>query len=165
MLRENLIKTYPKEVRLYLKEFPLEQLHPWAKAGAMAGRCVLQQGEEAYWKFHDWVFDQQPQITPENLLNKVMDFAQPRQIDVLQLGRCLDTGMMEAEVNMSVELAMTLGLNGTPSLFINGRRVAPQATWEQLRGIIASEIQYQKTAKNAGDAACCEVSLPSPLAK
>jgi len=165
MLRENLIKTYPKEVRLYLKEFPLEQLHPWAKAGAMAGRCILQQGEEAYWKFHDWIFDQQPQITPENLRGKVMDFAQSRQIDVLQLGRCLDTGVMEAEVNMSVELARTLGLNGTPSLFINGRRVAPQVTWEQLRGIIANEIQYQKTAKNAGDTACCEVKLPSPLAK
>ena len=165
MLRANLIQTFPKDVRLYLKEFPLEQLHPWAKQAALAGRCVLQQGEEAYWKFHDWIFDQQPQITPENLRGKLMDFAQSRQIDALQLGRCLDTNVMEAEVNMSVQLARTMGLNGTPALFINGRRVAPQATWEQLSAIIASEIEYQKTAKNAGDTACCEVKLPSPLAK
>lgn len=165
MLRENLIKTFPKEVRLYLKELPLEQIHPWAKAAAMAGRCVFQQGQEVFWQFHDWIFDQQAQITPENLRNKVMDFAQGKPIDTLQLGRCLDTRMMEAEVNMSVALAKTLGVNATPTLFINGRRMASQATWEQLRAIIANEIQYQKTAKNAGDTACCEVSLPSPLAK
>ena len=148
-----------------MKEFPLEPLHPWAKAAAMAGRCVYQQGEDAYWKFHDWIFDQQPQITPENLRSKIMTFAQSRQIDVLQLGRCMDTNMMEAEVNGSLELARTMGLNSTPTLFINGRRVAPQATWEQLSAIIASEIQYQKTAENAGDTACCEVKLPSPLPK
>lgn len=165
MLRENLIKTYPKDVRLYLKEFPLEQIHNWAKAAAMAGRCFYSQSADAFWQYHDWIFEQQPQITPENLRPKVMDFAQSRNVDMLQLTRCLDTRMMEAEVSMSVELAKTLGLNGTPSLFINGRRIGSQATWDQLRGIIDNEIAYQKTAKNAGDAACCEVALPSPLAR
>ena len=41
MLRQNLLSAYPKQVRLYFKEFPLESIHPWSKAGAMAGRCVL----------------------------------------------------------------------------------------------------------------------------
>jgi len=37
-LRDNLLKTYPNEVRLYFFDFPLEQIHPWAKAAAMDGR-------------------------------------------------------------------------------------------------------------------------------
>ena len=40
-LRDNIVKTYPKEVRVYFFDFPLEQLHPWAKAASMAGRCVF----------------------------------------------------------------------------------------------------------------------------
>ncbi len=165
MLREKLIATYPKEVRLYLKEFPLEQLHPWAKAAAMAGRCFFQQSPEAFWQYHDWIFDQQPQITPENLRGKILDFAQGKPVDTLQLTRCIDDNMMAAEVGMSMGLAKTMGVNGTPTLFVNGRRLPSQVSWEQLKLIIDNEIEYQKTAKNAGDAACCEVTLPSPLGK
>src|SRR3954453_2672251 len=47
MLRENLIKNYPTQVRFYFKDFPLEGLHPWAKAAAIAGRCVFQQKPDA----------------------------------------------------------------------------------------------------------------------
>ncbi len=165
MLRQNLIATFPKEVRLYLKELPLEQIHPWAMPAALAGRCIYQQSEEVFWQFHDWIFGQQAQITPEGLRDKVMDFAQGKPLDALQLGRCIDTKMTELEIRASVELAKVLGVNATPTLFINGRRVAAQLSWPQLRAIIAGEIEYQKTARNAGDTACCEVKLPSPLPK
>ncbi len=163
MLRKNLLATYPKEVRLYLQEFPLEQIHPWAKAAAMAGRCFLQQGEASYWDYHDWVFAQAPQITPENLKEKVIAFAQSKGVDALQMNRCLDSNVMEGEIAMSVALARSLNLNATPTLFINGRRIAAQLSWDQMREIIDSEIVYQKTANNAGDKDCCSVSLPSPL--
>ncbi len=163
MLRKNLLATYPKEVRLYLQEFPLEQIHPWAKRAAMAGRCFLQQSEAAFWAYHDWIFDEQPQITPENLREKVIAFAQSKGVDTLQITRCLDSGMMEPQIAMSVELARSLQLNSTPTLFINGRRISAQLGWEQLRELIDSEIAYQKTANNAGDKDCCSVSLPSPL--
>ncbi len=163
ILKENLLKTYPKQVRLYLQEFPLEQIHPWARDAALAGRCFNQQSPELFWRFHDWIFEHQPDITPANLREKIAGFAETSGADLLQLNRCLDSKMMEGEVMLSVELARSLQLNSTPTLFINGRRIAAQIGWEQLRSIIDSEIEYQKTAKNAGDTACCEVSLPSPL--
>ena len=47
MLRTNLLSAYPKQVRLYFKDMPLEQLHPWAKPAAMAGRCVFRQNAHA----------------------------------------------------------------------------------------------------------------------
>jgi protein-disulfide isomerase len=166
MLRQNLLQTYPKEVRLFLQDFPLEQLHPWAKLAAMAGRCIFRRSPAAFWAYHDWVFEQQDQITVENLRSKVLDFARGKEIDTLQLGRCLETKETEAEVNKSIAGARALELNATPTMFVNGRRIpSEQMPWQQLRLVIDNEIGYQKTAKNAGDRACCEVKLPSPSPK
>lgn len=165
MLRQNLLSAYPKAVRLYFADFPLEQIHPWAKPAAIAGRCVFRQNPATFWTYHDWVFEQQGQITAENLRSKIMDFARGKEIDVLRLGRCLDTKETEAEVNKSITDGRALQVNSTPTLFVNGRRLASQLPWEQLRLIIASEIKYQQTAKNAGDQPCCEVKPPSPSPK
>lgn len=165
ILRQHLLSTYPTQVRLYVKDFPLEQIHPWAKPAAMAGRCVFRQNAAAFWAYYNWVFEQQGQITLENLRSKIMDFARGKEIDVLRLGRCLDMKETEAEVNNSIADALALQVNSTPTLFVNGRRLTSPVPWEQLNLIIANEIEYQKTAKNAGDQACCEVKLPSPSPK
>jgi protein-disulfide isomerase len=164
-LRANLIQTYPKEVRLYFKDYPLVQLHPDAKLAAIAGRCVFQQNPQAFWQYHDWVFDQQTQITAENLNGKVMEFAQDKQIDGLQLKRCLDTRATEAEVDKSVKEAQSLQVDSTPTLFINGRRISSSLAWPQLKSLIDNEIAYQRTAKNAGDNPCCEVKPLLPTGK
>ena len=65
MLRQNLIQNYPTQVRLYFKDFPLESLHPWAKAAA-DGRPlrVRSRSNEAFWEYHDWVFAHQESLTP-----------------------------------------------------------------------------------------------------
>jgi protein-disulfide isomerase len=164
-LRTNLIQTYPKEVRLYLKLYPLVQIHNWAKAAAIAGRCVFQQNPQAFWQYHDWIFEQQPQITPENLSGKVMEFAQGKEIDGLQLKRCIDTRATEAEVDKSIKEAQSLQVDSTPTLFINGRRISSNLPWAQLKSIIDNEIAYQQTAKNAGDQPCCEVKPLLPTGK
>jgi protein-disulfide isomerase len=152
-------------VRLYFKDFPLEQLHPWAKPAAIAGRCIFQQNPAAFWQYHDWVFNQQAQITPETLRSRIMGFAKGKEIDTMQLGRCMDTKATEADVDKSIGEGKALQVNGTPTLFVNGRRLPSVVSWEQLRGLIDGEIAYQKTAKNAGDTSCCEVTLASPLSK
>ena len=165
MLRQHLLSAYPRDVRLYFRDYPLEQLHPWAKPAAIAGRCVFRQNPAVFWTYHDWVFEQQAQITAENLKSKIMEFARGKEIDVLRLGRCLDAKETEAEVDLSIAAGRALQVNSTPTLFVNGRRLAAQLPWEQLRLIIGNEIEYQKTARNAGDQPCCEVKLPSPSRK
>ena len=165
MLRENLVAGYPKQVRLYLNDFPLEQIHSWAMSAAMAGRCVFRQNPITFWQYHDWVFEQQAQITPQNLKTKFMEFAQGRQLELLGLERCVDNKETEGEVRSAIALAQSLKVDATPTLFINGRRVPAQISWAQLKRIIDNELEYQKTAKNAGDKPCCEVTLPSPLSK
>jgi protein-disulfide isomerase len=163
MLRENLLGAYPKQVRVYFKDFPLEQIHPWAKPAAIAGRCVFRQNPAAFWEYHDWIFDRQSQITPENLKDRVLEFAQGKQIDTLQLTRCMESRATEPEVDKNVAEGRALNVNSTPTVFINGRRMAGRTDWNNLRQIIDFEIEYQKTAKNAGEDCGCEVKLPSPL--
>ncbi|MGE5644293.1 MAG: thioredoxin domain-containing protein [Acidobacteriota bacterium] len=164
MLRANLISSYPKQVRLYFKDYPLTQIHQWAKIASIAGRCIFRQNPAAFWEYHDWVYENQASITAENFRNKLFEFAKGKEIDAIQLTRCLDSRETEPDIDRGIEEAKALNVRSTPTLFVNGRRLEGQIPWPNLRDIIDYEIEYQKTAKNAGEDCGCEVKLPSPLA-
>lgn len=161
-LRDNIVKTYPKEVRVYFFDFPLEQLHPWAKAAAMAGRCVFRQSASGFWDYHDWIFANQADITADNLQTKVLEFAKTKSLDVDSLGSCMTTKATEADVNQTLEMGRALEVNQTPTIFINGRRLAGTLPWDQMKLVIDYEIGYQKTAKNAGEDCGCDLRLTTP---
>src|SRR5437667_7516366 len=126
MLRANLVSAYPKQVRAYFKDLPLEQIHPWAKPAAIAGRCVFKQNPNAFWDYHDWVYERQGDITKENFREKAIEFAKGKEIDTLQLGRCMDTRATEAEGDKSISEARDWKVTCTPTLFVHGRRLPAQ---------------------------------------
>jgi protein-disulfide isomerase len=162
MLRENLLAAFPKEVRLYFLDFPLESLHPWAKAAAMMGRCIFHQNAGAFWDYHDWIFEHQEEITPDNLKAKVLEFAAGKGIDAAQLSKCIDSKVTEDEVDKTKAEGHSLEVNSTPTMFVNGRRMTGTLQWPDLKRVIDYEIEYQKTAKNAGEDCGCSVQLPMP---
>jgi protein-disulfide isomerase len=160
MLRDHLLADYPKQVKLYFREFPIESLHPWAKPAAIAGRCVFNQSAPAFWTYHDWIFGSQEQTTADNFKTRLMDWAKgQKDIDAMQLGRCMDSKAPEAEVEKSLAEAREVGVGGTPTLFINGRRIGQAIDWNTLKKIIDNEIEYQKIAKDAGDDCGCTLDL------
>lgn len=164
-LRQSLPSTFPTQVRVYFKDFPLEQIHPWAKAAAIAGRCVFQQNPAKFWEYHDWIYGKQSDITVENLKDQVLSFAtNAKDMDTLQLGRCMDTKATEAEVNASIAEARELKVDATPTMFLNGRRLVGNYPWPNLEQIINGELNYQKTTQTANEK-CCEIKIPSPLNK
>ncbi len=165
VIRENLLTAYPKEVRLYLHDFPLEQIHPWARTAAIAGRCVALQGDSAFWKFHDWAFDKQVGLSLENFRTELLGWAPRNGVEPLQLGRCIDNKETEPQVNASIAAAQKLGINSTPTMYINGRKLSGSNAWDQIKRIVDLEIKYQAAAHNAGDTACCSVTLPVAGAK
>jgi protein-disulfide isomerase len=165
-LRSNLLATYPKEVRLYFEDLPLTQIHPWALPAALAGRCIFKQNPGAFWDYHDWIYEAQTDVTADNLKSKILEFVKGKEIDPLQLERCMDSKTTQPEIDKSVAEAKALGVGATPTVFVNGRQLVGQAaTWANLRQVIDYEIEYQKTAKNAGEDCGCEVKLPSPTLK
>ena len=164
-LRQNLPAAFPKDVRVYFKDFPIEQIHPWAKPAAMAGQCVFRENPAAFWQFHDWIYEHQSEITPDNLKAKVLEFAQTvKDLDGMQLGRCIDSKATEADVDSSITQGKALKIDATPTMFLNGRRLIGNYPWQNLQQIIGGELNYQKTAQNAGEK-CCELKVPNPLNK
>ena len=163
MLRQNLIATYPTQVRLYFIDFPLEQLHPWAKAAAIGGRCVFHQDPASFWDYHDWIYGHQETITADNLKSIATIWSKDRKdIDTLQLGGCMDTKETAKEVDGELAKGKELEVGGTPTLFVNGRRISNSVEWPYLKATIDNEIEYQKVAKNAGEDCGCQVKLDVP---
>ena len=134
-------------------------------AAAIAGRCVFKQNSNAFWDYHDWIFEHQAEITVENLTDKVLEFAKGKEIDPLQLSRCIETKATEPEVAKRLHWRNALRVDSTPTLFINGRRRVGSQDWPTLRTIIDYEIEYQKTAHNAGEDCGCSIQLgvPGPI--
>jgi len=142
VLRHNLTEAFNGKVRVIFKNFPLESVHPWARAAAIAGRCVYHQDQAAFWKFYDWIYDSQDQITGENLNSKVLAWAAQNSVDAVQLGHCLETKASEPEVDRSIAEGRALGLQGTPTLFINGRKIGG-LMWPDLQMVVQKELDYQ----------------------
>lgn len=171
VLRENLLKTYPSDVRLYFKEFPLESMHVWAKTAAIAGRCVYRQNPQAFWDYHDYVFENQAaindavKVTSEPDLSqfrtKIVEWAAGKGLDAMQLGACIDKRSTEAEVDRSIAEARALRVNQTPSLYINGRPIQGNFPWEQLKMLIDLELDRARTTGDEVEK-CCQISLPAP---
>jgi protein-disulfide isomerase len=160
ILRQNVPATFGDKVRVYFMDFPLESIHPWSRAAAVAGRCVLKQGESAFWKYHDWIYDKQTEITPDTYNAKLMEWAGQSGVDAVQLGRCVDGKATDAEVNRTQEMGHSLGVDGTPTLYLNGRKLMDQnAQWSTLQQLISLEIDHQAKVKEDAEK-CCVVEIP-----
>ena len=159
-VKQNLLSAYPKQVRLYFVDHPIDQVHPWARTAALAGRCVYRQNANAFWEYHDWMFAHQSEIKPDNVVAKVMEFAKgQKDLDALALAKCIESKATEAEVEKEMALGASLHVDSLPTTFVNGRRRVGAPDWPTLRAIIDFEVEYQKTAHNAGEDCGCEVKL------
>ncbi len=161
-LRDNIVASYPTQVRVYFKDFPLIQIHPWAKAASIAGRCVFRQNAVKFWDYYDWAYEHQTEITPENLKDKVLDFAKTKDLDTIQLSSCMDNKATEGEIDKEMAEGKALNIDQTPTLFINGRRIPGAIPWQNLKSLLDAELDFAKDNKDAGEA-CCEVKIPSAL--
>jgi protein-disulfide isomerase len=141
-LRTNIPKEFPQEVRVVFKDFPLPAIHPWAEAAAIAGRCVFHQNAGAFWAYHDWAYEKQPELTAGNLRAKLLEWAKSQPLDILALTHCVDSRATAAEVAAEVAEGKRLDVEATPTLFLNGRRLVGQVPWENLSQIIRLELQY-----------------------
>ena len=143
-LREKAPTEFPKELRLVFVDFPLESIHPWAKAAAIAGRCVDRLSPAAFWDYHDWIFEHQSEIKIDNLRSKVIDWAKSKHLDDAHLGQCIDTRATEGEVDAEIAMGKKLQVDSTPTLFLDGRRLAGHVPWQNLSQIIKLELEFEK---------------------
>ena len=139
LLRELIPEFFPNKVRIVFKDYPLESIHPWARAASIAGRCVFRQNPQAFWKFYDWDYQNQDDITVENLKTKVLGWAVGNGISSAQLESCMDGKATDAEVTQNISEGRAAGVRGTPTLFVNGVKSASMQI-PGLQQMIESEL-------------------------
>ncbi len=127
-----LLPNYP-QVRLVFKDFPIEQIHPWARTAALAGRCAYQQDPKAFWKLYDVIYDNQEVISAENAYQKMTDFAGEAGLNDQAFKSCMAAPEAAAAIDASIANGKLLDVSSTPTIFVNGRRIvgADARTLEQ----------------------------------
>jgi protein-disulfide isomerase len=111
------------DVRLVFKHFPLTEIHPWAMTAAIASQCAFQQDPAAFWKIHDAIFDAQDVISPSNVWDKMQDLAGKIGVNMDSFRTCTANPETAHEVEQSMEEGRTVTITGTPTTFVNGRRL------------------------------------------
>lgn len=160
VLRQDVQKSHPNDVRIVFKDFPLDSIHPWARRAALAGQCIAAQNPSAFWSFHDWIYEHQGEVNPANLNDKVLEFVKTQNLDQTKLSACESSPETAGRVNETVSEGRQLGITQTPTLFVNGRMIPGVLTPGQMSLLIALELGHQKEAA-ASNGACCQVAIPS----
>jgi protein-disulfide isomerase len=142
-----LLPNYP-QVRVVFKDYPLEQIHPWARTAAIAGRCAYQQDPAAFWKMYDLIYDNQDIISAETAWGKMMDFAGQSGLNSDGFKACMASPEAGAAVNASRDNGIQLEVGSTPTIFVNGRRIVG-ADPRLLEQYIKYELDQRKTQKAA----------------
>jgi protein-disulfide isomerase len=140
IVRKNVTQTFGDRVRVVFKDFPLEAIHPWARAGSVVGRCVYKQDAKKFWDFHDWIYSVQDDVTPENLTEKVTKWAGENGLNVAQFSTCVGTKATDAEVLTNLREGQSLGINATPTSYLNGFKLEGSVQWEVLMQVINMEL-------------------------
>lgn len=160
-IRQDLPKKYGDKVHIVFADFPLTNVHPWARVAAESGRCLGEQNPSAFWAFHDWIFDHQKDINPSNLRDKTMEVAKAQSLDLAKLATCLDTHASAAAIDKSVQVARLLQVQQTPTFFVNGRIETGALPWDRLAALIDFELSRPKVfSPPVAEEKCCEISIP-----
>lgn len=124
-LHDVLAQVLPKypQTRLVFKDFPLSQIHPWARTAALAGKCAYQQKPEAFWTFYDRIYADQQLISAENVWDKMLDYASQAALKADMFKACMTSPEAASAVDASYQNGLELGVTTTPTLFVNGRRM------------------------------------------
>jgi protein-disulfide isomerase len=138
-----LFAEYSDRVLFIYKDFPLEEIHPWSKRASIDANCLFAQKNEAYWDFADYIHANQHEVSAE----KGRD-AQFAKLDLLTLAQGekehLDSAKLQACLKAQNEDALksarregdALGIESTPTMYVNGAKVDGAVPIEQLRAIL-----------------------------
>ncbi|HEY0564093.1 MAG TPA: thioredoxin domain-containing protein [Terriglobales bacterium] len=131
-------------VKLVFQQFPIAQIHPWAMQAAKYSDCVGRQNPDKGFAFNDAVFAAQDQITVENATAKLNEAATAQGVNAAQIAACAATPETEKRVNDSIQLGDSLEVSATPTLFINGRKLAgfSDVPYETLKQLVEFEVQH-----------------------
>ena len=118
---EALVAAEPN-ARFVFQNFPLE-MHNWAAKGAAYADCVGRASNDAFWKFVSKTYETQADITADTADEKLTAIADGAGVKGTDIAACAAKPETRARVDASLALGKAVEVTGTPTLFINGRKV------------------------------------------
>lgn len=125
------------EVKLLYAHFPLS-FHENAEPSALAAECANEQGK--FWEYHDKVFENQADMSGANYAETLKNYASGLGMDAARFNSCFDSSKYLSEVQAEFNEGVSLGVNGTPTFFINGQKIVGAQPWTSFKSIIDAEL-------------------------
>jgi len=129
-----LLDAYPGKIRFVYRHLPLTSIHPNAMPAAEAAMCANEQG--MFWEFHNALFADQTSLGQDFYLQ----IAQNLGLDMTAFQDCLTTEKYSAEIQKDSDFALNLGVNSTPTFFINGLAVVGAQPLDVFKQVIDKEL-------------------------
>jgi protein-disulfide isomerase len=124
-----LLKAYPGQIRFVYRNLPLPPtMHPDAMSAAIASLCANDQN--VYWDYHDKLFSSES-------LNEAtyIQYATDLGLNVEEFTACLSSGKHDEFIKQDTDFSTKLGVQSTPTFFINGLALIgaqPLSSFQQL---------------------------------
>jgi protein-disulfide isomerase len=132
-------------MRYVYYDFPLISIHQHAFLASRAGRCAHEQ--DRFWDYHDLLYARQRRwATERDPTNLFIDFAADLGLDRRAFSECLRSDRYALEVTQNLRLGESLGVQGTPTLFLNGRRLPAVPRYGELEALIEQELAASPAA-------------------
>lgn len=132
-----LVKMYPKQIRVAFKHFPLS-FHKKAHLASQASLAAGEQGK--FWEYHDHLFANQSKLDRADL----MAHAKQLGLNVERFQQVLDSGIFKEDVDNDLKEGQEAGVQGTPSFFVNGVSVTAGASLKNMVTAIEKELKRLK---------------------
>lgn len=131
---EPLLAAYPGKIKLVYRHLPLTSIHPDAMSAAEAAMCAGEQG--AYWKYHDRLFSSETLGT-----STYLQYAEDLGLNMTKFEACLTDHKYQQTIQTDSDFAINLGINSTPTFFINGLAVVGAQPLDVFKQVIDKELK------------------------
>lgn len=143
-----ILKEYGDRVTFIYKDYPLVEIHPWATHAAVDANCLAAQNGDAYWDFADYIHSNQREVNNEKtpaartdaLDRLAMLQGQKHNVDVAKLQSCLKA-QDESAVKASMSEGEAVGVDATPTLFINGQKLDGAVPISEVRAALDQALK------------------------
>lgn len=113
---KELMKEFGGQVKFVFRNFPLSEMHQYARPAAIAAEAANLQGK--FWEMHDAIFENQGFLNESFLIT----LAEKLDLNIPQFEKDLQEVELKEKVDSDFESGVMSGVNGTPSFFINGNK-------------------------------------------
>jgi protein-disulfide isomerase len=136
------LKAYPTQVKLVFKQFPLEQ-HPQADLAATAALAAQKQGK--FWQMHDAMYASQDNLSRSAILAMAAHIG----VNVKRMEEDMDSTAIRETVVRDVQDGTKAGVEGTPTIFINGQKYNGAINLSILKPILDLAVKQSGTKDQA----------------